>query len=478
MASDNLKNKTKNGFLWSTIERFSSQGIQFVFGILIARILSPEDYGIIAMPLVFLALAQVFIDSGFSNALVRKPDLKEEDLSTAFYFNIIVGAVCYLLLFIASPWIADFYHTPVLTKLLKVTALATLFNPLCAVQQAILTKKIDFKSQAKVSVAAAMVSGGVGLYLAYAGLGVWALVFQQVSAALIRTISLWLVSRWRPVTGWSQTSFSYLWGYGSKIMGVGILDTVFNNIYPLVIGKFYTAKDLGDYTRAQQFVDLPIKNGTGILQRVSFPVLSSIQNDDSRLQTNYLRMLRVTAFIMFPLLFGIAILAKPFVLVFLGEKWLGCVLLLQILCVAKIWTPINAVNLNLLQVKGRSDIFLKLELLKKAVIVLTMIVTIPQGIIWMVSGTVFTTFIAFVINTLATQKLVNVGLWQQIKEFVPTLAVSLIMVIVIYLANSIVTSIYVQLFGGFVIGAIAYISLAYIFKLRSLIDALRFIRKS
>lgn len=476
MSNDNLKNKTKKGFLWSTIERFSSQGIQFVFGILIARILSPEDYGIVAMPLVFLALAQVFIDSGFSNALVRKPDLREEDLSTAFYFNIIVGIVCYGILFVASPWIADFYHTPILANLLKVTALATLFNPLCAVQQAVLTKKIDFKSQAKVTVSAAIFSGIVGLYLAYTGFGVWALVFQQVSAALIRTFSLWIVSKWRPKTGWSRDSFKYLWGYGSKIMGVGILDTVFNNIYPLVIGKFYTAKDLGDYTRAQQFVDLPINNVTGILQRVSFPVLSSIQNQDNRLQTNYLRMLRTTAFIMFPLLFGIAVLAKPFVLVFLGEKWLGCVLLLQILCVAKIWTPINAVNLNLLQVKGRSDIFLKLELIKKSIIILTMILTIPRGIVWMVSGTVFTTFVAFIINTLATQRLVNVGLFKQIKEFVPILVVSLIMVAVIYIANNYISNMYIQLFGGFVIGVTTYSLSAYAFKLKALTDVLKFLK--
>lgn len=478
MSNDNLKNKTKKGFFWSTIERFSSQGIQFVFAILIARILTPEDYGIVAMPLIFLALAQVFIDSGFSNALVRKPDLREEDLSTAFYFNIMVGIVCYGVLFFASPWIADFYQTPILANLLKFTALSTLFNPLCAVQQAVLTKEIDFKSQAKVTVSAAIISGIVGLYLASTGFGVWALVFQQVSSSLIRTVALWIVSKWRPKTGWSRESFRYLWGYGSKIMGVGILDTVFNNIYPLVIGKFYTAKDLGDYTRAQQFVDLPINNVTGILQRVSFPVLSSIQNQDERLRANYLRMLRTTAFIMFPLMLGIAVLAKPLVLVFLGEKWLGCVLLLQILCVAKIWTPINAVNLNLLQVKGRSDIFLRLELIKKAIIVLTMIVTIPRGIVWMVSGTVFTTFIAFIINTLATKRLANVDLLMQVKEFIPTLAITLIMASIVYIFNCLVNNIYVQLFGGFAIGVTTYAFCAFSFKLKALTDVLQFIKKS
>ena len=477
MLKDDLKSKTKKGFAWSAIERFATQGIQFFFGILIASMLSPQDYGIIAMPLVFLALAQVFIDSGFSNALVRKPQIEETDLSTAFYFNIVVGVICYGILFIASPWIANFYNTPVLNSILKVTALATLFNPLCAVQQAILTKQIDFQTQAKVSVIAALVSGIVGLTLAYLGYGVWALVFQQVVSALIRTILLWTLSKWIPITGWSQNSFEYLWGYGSKILAVGILDTMFNNIYPLVIGKFYNAKDLGNYTRAQQFADLPVANVTGVLQRVTFPVLSAIQYEDERLKNNYLRLLRITAFVMFPMMFALAILAKPLILVLLGEKWLGCVVLLQIFCFAKIWTPINAVNLNLLQVKGRSDLFLKLEIYKKIIIILAMFITIPQGIFWMVGGTVVTTFIAFIINTYYTRKLINIGLCAQICEFIPITITTFFMVGCIFLVFCISDNIYLRLFGGLVVGISIYVSLAKIFKLRAWQDVLLFVAK-
>lgn len=237
--SDNLKTKTRKGLVWSVIERFATQGVQFLFGIILARLLSPEDYGTIAMPLVFLAIAQCFIDSGFSTALIRKPELTEEDLSTAFYFNIGVGVVCYLALFLTSPLIADFYNTPILSDLLKVTALATLFNPLCAVQQALLTRKIDFKTQAVVSLSGAIVSGIVGLTMAYSGFGVWSLVCQQVGGYIIRTILLWGFSKWKPKRVWSWESFHYLWGFGSKLLGSGLLDTIYKNIYPIVIGKFF-----------------------------------------------------------------------------------------------------------------------------------------------------------------------------------------------------------------------------------------------
>ena len=239
--ADNLKQKTQKGLLWSFVERFATQGVQFLFGIILARLLSPEDYGIIAMPLVFLAIAQCFIDSGFSGALIRKPDLTEDDLSTAFYFNIGVGVVCYILLFLTSPLIADFYHTPILANLLKVTALATLFNPLCAVQQAILTRKIDFRTQAIVSLSGAIISGIIGLGMAYNGFGVWSLVCQQVGGYVIRTILLWIKVKWKPKKIWSKESFKYLWGFGSKMLGSGLLDTTYNNIYPIVIGKFFSA---------------------------------------------------------------------------------------------------------------------------------------------------------------------------------------------------------------------------------------------
>lgn len=472
MAEDSLKSQTKKGLAWSMIERFATQGIQFLFGILLARLLSPDDYGIIAMPLVFLAIAQCFIDSGFATALVRKPDLKEEDLSTAFYFNIMVGVVCYAILFFTSPWIADFYNTPILADLLKVTALATLFNPLCAVQQALLTRKIDFRTQAIVSLSGAIISGIAGLIMAFNGYGVWSLVCQQVGGYLIRTILLWSFSKWRPKLIWSKESFRYLWGFGNKMLASGLLDTIYTNIYPIVIGKMFSAKDLGNYTRAQQFSTLPSSNITGVLQRVTFPVLSKIQNEDERLATNYRKILRLSAFLIFPLMMMLSGIADPLVRILLTDKWEGCIILLQIMCFSMMWYPIHAINLNLLQVKGRSDLFFRLEIMKKAIITIVMCITIPNGIIWMVSGGIFTSILCLAINTYYTGKLINVGFLMQMKDLLPILLVSFIMWFSIHASYIFISGIYAQLILGILIGAITFLIISRIFLKSEWNDAL------
>lgn len=461
--SDNLQQKTKKGLVWSMIERFATQGVQFLFGIILARLLSPDDYGIIAMPLVFLAIAQCIIDSGFSTALIRKPELTEDDLSTAFYFNIGIGILCYAVLFFSSPLIADFYHTPILSSLLKVTALAVLFNPLCAVQQAILTRKIDFKTQAIVSLSGAVVSGIVGLYMAYNGFGVWSLVFQQVGGYVMRTILLWILGKWKPKRKWSWESFHYLWGFGSKMLGSGLLDTIYNNIYPIVIGKYFSAQDLGNYTRAQQFSSLPSSNVTGVLQRVTFPVLSSIQNEDERLARNYRKILKLSAFLIFPLMLILSAVADPLIRVLLSDKWEGCIILLQILCFSLMWYPIHAINLNLLTVKGRSDLFFRLEVFKKIIGVSIMVVTIPHGIIWMVSGGIVSSMISLIINTYYTGKLINVGYLKQMGDLLPIFGVSFAVWIIVHGSMMMSSNIYVQLIIGCLVGVIVYLVLAKLF---------------
>lgn len=455
--SENLKSKTQKGLVWSFVERFATQGVQFLFGIILARLLSPEDYGTIAIPLVFLAIAQCVIDSGFSTALVRKPELTDDDLSTAFYFNIGVGIICYSILFLTSPLIADFYNTPILADLLKVTALATLFNPLCAVQQAILTRKIDFKTQAVVSLSGAIVSGIVGLLMAYNGFGVWSLVCQQVGGYVIRTVLLWILGRWKPKRRWSWESFHYLWGFGSKMLASGLLDTIYNNIYPIVIGKFFSANDLGNYTRAQQFATLPSSNVTGVLQRVTFPVLSSIQNEDERLARNYRKILKLSAFLIFPMMLMLSAIADPLVRVVLTDKWEGCIILLQIVCFSMMWYPIHAINLNLLTVKGRSDLFFRLEIFKKICGVCVMCVTIPQGIIWMVSGGIVSSMIALLINTYYTGKLIKVGYLRQMGDLFPIFGVAFLMWLVIHISLWITSNVYLQLPIGIFVGLLVFI---------------------
>ena len=464
MATDNLRNKAKRGFAWNFLERLVTNGIQFILTIILARLLSPEDYGIIAMPAIFMAIAQVLIDSGFANALIRKPDLDEKDLSTAFYFNVIVGVVAYLLLYASSPLIANFFKMPILSKLLKVTALVVFFNSLGIVQQALMTKRMDFKTQAVISTINTFASGVFGVWMAYTGYGVWALVVQQISSAFLRTVLLWIYGKWRPLRVWSKKSFRYLWNYGSKVVVIGLLDSIYNNVYTFVIGKRYNVDDLGNYTRAQQFADLPINNIGGIVQRVTLPLLSEIQHDNSRLGAIYLKLIEMLSLLVIPLMFGLAAMASPLIVAILGKEWEGCILLFQIVCVARIWTPFSAINGNLLQVKGRTDLQLKLEFVKKAMITLILGLTFSHGVNFLVGGFALCTFLAFQINTYYTKLLIGISLWKQLQAIVPSIVISLIMLIIVLLFNSIDLNLYIKLVLNIMLCALIYGMLVFFFR--------------
>lgn len=424
MSETYLKQKAQRGVVWSAIERFSTQGIQFLFSIILARLLTPEDYGIIAMPLIFLAVAQVFIDSGFANALIRKPDLTEKDLSTALIFNIAVGIVCYCILFLLSPYIASFYNTPILSGILKVTSLSILFTPLCTVQQAILTKTLNFKLQARVSVISAIIGGLVGVYMAYTGFGVWSLAVSQALTAFMRVIFLWTWTKWHPNSWWSKSSFRYLWNYGSKLILAGLIDTIYQNIYPLIIGKFYNASSLGYYTRAQQFAHLPTANIYGIIRRVAFPLLSEIQNDFDRLKKVFIRILRVSVFVMFPLMCFIAGSAKPIIIILLSDKWADSIIYLQLLSFAMMWRPIDSLNLNLLTIAAKTDLFLRLEVIKKTLGIVILISTIHWGVLVLCLGYVAYSLLEIVVDSYYSGKIYSMGLFMQIKSIVPIIVMS------------------------------------------------------
>lgn len=472
-----LKKKTINGVLWSSIERFSVQGVQFCFGIVMARLLSPSDYGIIAMLTIFMALSQTFIDSGFSNALIRKQDRNEKDYATAFYFNIGVGLICYLLLCLGAPAIALFYNTPILTNLTKVVGLTLLFNSLCVVQQAKLTAEINFKTQAKVSLAAVILSGGIGIILAYKGFGVWALALQSVLSSFFRMLFLWIWAQWKPSEHFCKESFRALFNYGSKLLASGLLDTIYRNLYTIVIGKFFSGSALGFYSRADQFAQFPSSNITGVLQRVTFPVLSSIQHEDDRLKVNYRKFLKLSAFIVFPLMVGLAAVAEPFINLLLTEKWSGAILILQILCFAMMWYPIHAINLNLLQVKGRSDLFLRLEIIKKSVITVILCITIPMGLTAMCIGQVINSLIALVINTHYTGKLIQVGFSVQMRDLFPTLLNSLIMGAICFVTSQFIAGSLLQLIVGLLIGATYYIASNWFMKSNELKELTSLIKR-
>ena len=467
---DSLKQKAAKGVLWSTVERFSVQGVQFLIMIVMARLLTPHDYGLIGMLAIFIAVAQSLIDSGFSQALIRKQDRTEADNNTVFYFNIVVSTLLYLILYASAPFVADFYNTPQLCPVMRVVCLSIIFNSLAVVQRALLTIRIDFKTQAKAALTAAVTSGAVGITMAYHGFGVWSLVTQQLLNLGINTGLLWLLSKWRPRLMYSWQSFHELFAFGSKLLASGLLDTVYRNIYPIVIGKLFSASSLGHYTRAHQFSEFPSSNLTGIIQRVTYPVLCEIQNDDARLASIYRRFLKLSAFIIFPLMVGLSSVAKPFVNIVLGPQWSFCGQLLQILCFGMMWYPIHSVNLNLLQVKGRSDLFLRLEIIKKILGISVLCITAPFGLIVMCYGSIFNSLVALVINTYYTGKLINVGFIRQMCDLLPTIALCLVMFALILIVNSFITGDIIKLCAGIVIGVIFYTFTSRLFKFSELTE--------
>ena len=446
---DNLKGKTKKGLYWSFFNQFSNYGMNFIVGIVMARLLSPSDYGITALPAVFMAVAGTIQDGGLANALIRKPELTERDLSTAFYYSIFVGIFLYAMLFFAAPWIADFYNTPVLIPLVRITAIGFLYTPLITPQNVILRRKLDFKTQTKISLATRVFGAIAGIVLAYLN---------------------WVAVRWLPKAKWSKEAFKYLWGYGNKLMFSQILDTVYTNVAPVFIGKFYSPSQLGVYNRAQNYAAIPSQNITGVISNVSFPVLSKMQNDDEQLAYNYRRMLKVSAFVIFPIMLMLSALARPLVITMITAKWEACIILLQIICFSMMWYPIHAINLNLLQVKGRSDLFLRLEIIKKVLGLSILVITLPLGLVYFCLGNIVSSMIALIINTYYTGKLIQIGYLEQMRDLLPIFGLSLFMWLFVHCAIYFIPNMLLQIFVGGCLGFIIYIGGALLFRFDELKD--------
>ena len=474
---DSLKQKAVKGVAWTSLDQVAALGFGFVIGVILARLLSPSDYGLLAMIGVFNAIAFAFINSGFGNALIRKPDLTENDNCTAFYFNIVAGVVLYGVIWLIAPWVSVFYDKPILTQLLRVEGLLLIISSFKIVQNTQLSRALNFKAKAIINVTSDVISGIIAVIAAYHGMGVWSLVLQHIASGVISLIMLWLFSPWRPRGKWDKRSFRYLWGYGSKLLASGLLDKIYGNIYPIIIGKFYSAADLGQYTRATHYAGMPSGILTGVLQKVTFPVLSHIQEDTERLGNSYRRMLRFTVFIVFPVMVGMAALAYPLVVALVTDKWAQCVPYLQIICLSSMWYPVHAINLNLLQVKGRSDLFLRLEIIKKALITVVIFVCVPFGIIGICYGAVFTSLACLAINTYYTGKLINVGFVRQMMDMTPTLLASLVMGAVVFFAVMPFDSNVVKLVIGIPLGMVVYLSIAKVFNMAELQEALDIIHR-
>lgn len=398
----------------------------FVVMIIMARMLTPADYGLVGMISIFIAISQSLVDSGFSQALIRKQDRTQVDNSTVFYFNIGVGLFLYLVLFFCAPLIARFYEEPLLIPVTRLMALSLIINSLVVVQRALLFVRVDFKTIAKASFVAVVVSGTVGITMAYNNGGYWSIVAYQLTNLTVNMLLLTILARWRPSLMFSFSSFKELFSFGSKLAASGIINTLYKNIYLLVIGKVFKAADLGFYTRAHHFAEFPSSNITNVLQRVTYPVLCQIQDDIPRLQSAYRRIIRIAAYVVFPLMIVLAAVAKPLILLILKQQWLFSAELLSILCFAMMWYPIHAINLNLLKVRGRSDLFLKLEIIKKLINVAVLCISVPFGLVCMCYASIFNSLISLIINTYYTGKLIQVGFWTQMRDIFPILLLSLL----------------------------------------------------
>ena len=474
---DRPRNKTIIALLWSFLERIGQDLMQFVVTIILARLLAPAEFGMIAMLAIFMAVAQSLIDSGFGSALIQKQDAGYVAECSIFYFNILVGIIAAGLLCLVAPRIASFYDTPILVPLTRAPSLNLVINAFALIQTSLLTKHIDFKTQLKVSLLAMFFSGTLGIFMAYHGFGVWSLVAQSLSQNFFRTCLLWFFVSWRPSWAFSFSSLRTLFAFGSNLLFSGLLETVFQNIYLVIIGKFFSSADLGFYARAKGLQQLPTHNIAGSVSRVAYPVFSSRQEDKKRLKVGVRKALSFMAMVNFPIMIGLAVVAEPLVRVLLTDKWLPCVPYLQLLCVADILYPLHAINLNVLSAQGRSDLYLKLEVAKKILIVLAIALTYRWGISTMIIGQIVTSFIAYYLNSYYTSKLLDYSITQQMKDIMPFLLISCIMGGAVYgLKHLQISSDYILLITQIILGILFYIGLCFLLRISAFLEIMGMIK--
>lgn len=471
MTNDNLKSQTIKALGWSFAEAIGLRGVQFIIGIILARLLLPEQFGLIGMLTVFIAVAQTFLDSGFGSALIQKKTITEKDTNSIFYFNILVGFAAAACLSGISPWVANFYRQPTLERLLQVMSLIPVINAFGLVQGVLLTRMIDFKTQTKVSLIASTLSGAIGIGMAWYGYGVWSLVGQQITSAVFQVILLWLFNRWRPAWLFSMQSLREMFGFGSKLLASGLLNTIFENIYLIVIGKLFSAADLGYFTRANTLQQVPSRTLSGMIARVAFPVFSSIQEDRNRVKRGMKKALTTLVLINFPLMIGLAVVARPLVLVLLTEKWLPCVPYLQLLSLVGLIFPLHLINLNVLQAMGRSDLFLRLEIIKKVLVALNIAITWRWGIMVMIIGQIVTSIVSYYLNAYYNKALLSYSIWEQIGDLYPYLLNALLMGGAIYLLIYLpITSPMLLLICQVVIGGIVYMFVCRLFRFAAFME--------
>lgn len=424
--SASLTKNVKSAFAWSAIEQAGQQATRFVLGIILARLLSPAEFGLVGMLAVFLGIASVFTKAGLAAALVQRKEITDDDTTSCFWLNIAAGVLLVGVLCLVSPLVAWFYETPVLAPMLCVLSLQVVFGSVRIVPDALRSRDMDFRTLALVNWTSTIASGIVGVVMAWQGLGVWSLVTQSVLRALLYTVVLWGMRPWRPRGKFRWSCICALWPFSSRLFGAGMLDAVFQNLASVAIGKMYSAADLGLYTRALGFSDLPSQNLTAIAGRVSFPYFSRMQDDKALLKMRLRQLLRLTATLHFPIMIGIAVSAPALVPALVTAKWTPCVPLLQVLSLASLAWPLHVYHLQAINALGRSDLFLRLEVIKKLLAVICLVVTVPLGVFAMTCGSLASSFICYWINSFYTRRLLGYSWRQQLGDLIPILTAGIV----------------------------------------------------
>ena len=432
MSQQSLKDKTIKGTMWSAADAFLGQGVTFLVGIVLARLLSPDEYGLIGICLIFNTVLCGIVDSGFSNALIRKKDCTDDDYNTMFLTNLGFSIVLYGLLFVCSPLVAHFFGRQELTALVRATGLLLFFNALSLTQVTILTKRIDFKTKTKASLISAILSGIVGIAMAYTGFGVWALVGQMLSKQLLYTLCLWVLNKWWPKLKFSSKSFHYMWGFGWKLLVSGLLNNIWNQLYQVVVGKCYNPATLGQFTKSNEYASIFSSNLSGIIQRVSYPVLSELQDDKERMVEGYRRVIKMMMFITAISMISLGALAEPLLYCMIGPQWHEAATYLPLICISMAFYPLHAINLNMLQVLGRSDIFLYLEIIKKVIGLVPICIGIFVDIYWMLVASILTGFVSLYLNSWYTGKALGYTFWKQLRDIAPSFGIAFTIAISVY----------------------------------------------
>ena len=475
MAEESLRNKTVKGVGWSAVDNVAQYAVTFVVGIVLARLLSPDDYGLIGIIGIFTNVCMAIVNSDLSTALIRKNNCMDDDYNTAFIINIIFGVFFYVLLFFCAPLIASFFNRSELVALVRVSSLTLVIGAFSIVQQTRLTKQINFKAQTKITIAASLVSGTLGVAMAFCGCGVWSLVFQTLSSRIIVTTSLCLYNKWMPKLKFSKLSFRDLFGFSWKLTVAHLLDTVWKELYQVVVGKFYSPNTLGQYTRAKSFSNLFSENLTNVIQRVTYPVLSSIQDEETRMRDAYRKIIKTTMFITFVCMFGIAAISEPLIYCLIGPKWHEASTYLPFICIIGSLYPLQSINLNMLQVQGRSDLFLGLEIVKKIVSLGPLFVGAFVGILPMLYASMCTSLIALYLNSYYSGKFLNYSIGQQLRDIIPFYLVSFSIAIPVWFLKYLSISNWIILPLQLSVIFSTFVVLCKIFKIKEYEEVLLFI---